>query len=242
MAKILVLMYFSILDGCHLVSFSKSVINDLHYSFLIRMFADKLSDNIIQSVIDLLFEQLKLLVENTSKLILLEISENASESGLEQRQGETSHKHKQLEGALCYFMKFLRRVAVTKAAQQKLISRDWLDLLMAIVSFPSETKEFSHFSLRTRMLTFHLLTFVLPACEDDVLIGTVSMVVSHWIFLLDITGHHAKNQSSWKCINIVMHSSTCIAQSFGKLPQDKNCGYSLLVQMKACHQLGPLVE
>lgn len=170
------------------------------------MFADKLSDSIIQSVIDLLFEQLKLLVENTSKLILLEISKNASECGLEQRQGETSHK--QLEGALCYFMKFLRRVAVTKAAQQKFVSRDWLELLMAVVSFPSKTKEFCHFSLRTRMLTFHLLTFVLPACEDDVLIGTVSMVVSHWIFLLDITGHHAKNQSSWKGINIIMHSIT----------------------------------
>ena len=162
------------------MSFSKAVINDLHFLFLIRMFADKLSDHIIQNVIDLLFKQMKLLVENASKLILLEISENASESGLEQRQGERSRKHKQHEGALCYFMKFLRRVAVSKAAQQKLVSRDWLELFMAIVSFPSKTKEFSHFSLRTRMLTFHLLTFVLPACEDDVLIGIVSTMVSNW--------------------------------------------------------------
>lgn len=176
------------------VSFFKAVVNDLYFSFLIRMFADKLSDHIIQSVIDLLYEQLRLLLENASKLILLEISENASESVLEQRQGERSHKHKQHEGALCYFMKFLRRVAVNKAAQQKLVSRDWLGLFMAVVSFPSEKKEFSHFSLRTRMLTFHLLTFVLPACEDDILIGTVSIMVSHWIqiFLLDITGHHSK--------------------------------------------------
>lgn len=148
--------------------------------FLIRMFADKLSDHIIQSVTDLLYEQLKLLVESASKLILLEISQNASESGLEQRQSERSYKHKQHEGALCYFVKFLRRVAVNKAAQQKLVSKDWLELFMAIVSFPSENKEFSHFSLRTRMLTFHLLTFVLPACEDDVLIGTVSIMVCHW--------------------------------------------------------------
>lgn len=164
------------------------------------MFADKLSDHVIQSVIDLLFEQLKLVVENTSKLILLEISEHASEPDLEQKQGERSHRHvKQNEGALCYFIKFLRRVAVSKAAQQKLVSRDWLELLMAIVSFPSKTKEFSHFSLRTRMLTLHLLTFVLPACEDDVLTGTVSKMVSHLtgIFLVesvvmscDITGHH----------------------------------------------------
>ena len=143
------------------------------------MFADKLSDHIIQSVIDLLYEQLKLLVENSSKFISLEKSENASESGIEQSQGERSHKHKQHEGALCYFMKFLRRVAVNKVAQKKLVSKDWLELFMAIVSFPREKKEFSHFSLRTRMLTFHLLTFVLPACEDDILIGTVSIMVSH---------------------------------------------------------------
>lgn len=162
-----------------LVSLLKAV-NDLHFSFLIRMFADKLSDHIIQSVTDLLYEQLKLLVESASKLILLEISVNAFESGLEQRQSERSYKHKQHEGALCYFMKFLRRVAVNKAAQQKLVSKDWLELFMAIVSFPNEKKEFSHFSLRTRMLTFHLLTFVLPACEDDILIGTVSIMVSHW--------------------------------------------------------------
>ena len=143
------------------------------------MFADKLHDHIVQSVVDLLYEQLKLLVESASKLILVEISENASESGIKQGQGERN-KHRQHEGALCYFMKFLRRVAVNKAAQQKLVSKDWLELFIAIVSFPCKKKEFSHFSLRTRMLTFHLLTFVLPACEDDVLIGTVSIMVPLW--------------------------------------------------------------
>ena len=153
------------------------------YTFLFslyRMFAHKLSDHIMQSVTDLLYEQLKLLVENASKLISLEISENSSESGLEQRQSGRSYKDRQHEGALCYFLKFLRRVAVNKVAQQKLVSKDWLELFMAIVSFPTEKKEFSHFSLRTRMLTFHLLTFVLPVCEDDVLIKTVSIMVSHW--------------------------------------------------------------
>ncbi len=142
------------------------------------MFAEKLSDDVIQSVIDLLFEQLKVLMENASKLILLEISEkNASENVLEQKEGERSHKRKQNEAALCYFIKFLRRVAVTKAAQQKLVSSHWLELFMAIVSFSSKKKEYSHFSLRTRMLTLHLLTFVLPACEDDVLIETVRVIV-----------------------------------------------------------------
>lgn len=141
------------------------------------MFAEKLSDDIIQSVIDLLFEQLKLLMENTSKLILSEISENTSKSLLEQKEVERSYKRKQNEAALCYFIKFLRRVAVTKAAQQKFASSSWLELFMAIVSFSSKKKEFSHFSLRTRMLTLHLLTFFLPACEDDVLIETVRVIV-----------------------------------------------------------------
>lgn len=140
------------------------------------MFAEKLTDDIIQSVIDLLFEQLKLLMENTSKFIFSEISENTSKSVLEQKEVERSHKRKQNEAGLCYFIKFLRRVAVTKAAQQKFTSSSWLELFLAIVSFSSKKKEFSHFSLRTRMLTLHLLTFVLPACEDDVLIEMVRVI------------------------------------------------------------------
>lgn len=148
---------------------------ELKCSFLIRMFADKLSDHIVQSVIDLLFEQLKLLAGNASKLVLMEVPGNVSEPGVEQEKGERSYKCKQNEAALCYFIKFLRRVAVSKVAQQKLVSSHWLELFMAIVSFSSKKKEFSHFSLRTRMLTLHLLTFLLPACEDDILIDKVSI-------------------------------------------------------------------
>lgn len=161
----------------HILASLSKVVTEFNFSFLIRMFAEKLSENVIQSVIDLLFEQLKLLMENASKLILLEKSENASEPVLEQKELERTHKRKQNEAALCYFIKFLRRVAVTKAAQKKLVSSHWIELYMAIVSFSSDKKEFSHFSLRTRMLTSHLLTFVLPACEDDVLIEMVRVIV-----------------------------------------------------------------
>ena len=142
------------------------------------MFADKLSDDIVQSVIDLLFEQLNLLVENTSKLIHLFLPGDASKGSPGQHDSEHSQELKQNESALCYFIAFLRRVAVTKVAKSKLASSHWLDLFMGIVSFTSKGKECSLFGLRIRMLTLHLLTFVLPACEDRVLIKTVSITVS----------------------------------------------------------------
>ena len=134
------------------------------------MFADKLGDHIVQSVMDLLFEQLSLLVESSNKLMSLRGSGNPSEVSLDQRSQEL----KQSETALCYFIAFLRRVAVTQVAQHKLVSGPWIDLLKDIISFRSKGKE-SHFSLRTRMLTLHLLTFILPACEDSILIKTVSV-------------------------------------------------------------------
>lgn len=136
------------------------------------MFADRLSDDIVQSVIDLLFKQLSLLVEN---IILSGVAESGSDVSVGQGKSEHAHELKQNEAALCYFLAFLRRVAVTKVAQTKLVSSPWLDLFMGIISFTSEEKEHSHFGLRTQMLTLHLLTFVLPACEDIVLIKTVSV-------------------------------------------------------------------
>ena len=142
------------------------------------MFADKLSDDIVQSVTDLLFEQLNLLVENTSTLIHSGLPGDASNSSPGQRDSEHSQELKQNESALCYFIAFLRRVAVSKVAQNKMVSNHWLDLFMGIVSFTTKGKECPHFGLRTRMLTLHLLTFVLPACEDRVLIKTVSITVS----------------------------------------------------------------
>lgn len=142
------------------------------------MFADKLSDDVVQSVIDVLFEQFSSLVENTDEFIISRVLGNASEASLDKPESKWSQELKQNEAALCYFIAFLRRVAVTKVAQHKLVSRPWLDLFMDIVSFTSKGKEFSHFGLRTRMLTLHLLTFILPACEDSILIEAVSIGVS----------------------------------------------------------------
>lgn len=143
------------------------------------MFADRLSDDTVQTVIDLLFVQLKSLMENTNKLIHSMATESTSEVSVSQKRCELSQDLKQTEAALCYFITFLRRVAVTKVAQNKLVSSSWIALFMDIVSFTSNGEECTQFGLRTRVLTLHLLTFVLPACEDGPLIETVSIHEDH---------------------------------------------------------------
>jgi len=145
------------------------------------MFADKLSDHVVQSVIDVLLGQLTLLVENASRLNPIGVPGNTSKVISGQQESEHSQELKQNEAALCYFIAFLRRVAVTKVAQHKFVSSRWLDLFMGIVSLNSKGKEFSYYGVRTRMLTLHLLTFVLPACEDSMLIDTVSLNISFLI-------------------------------------------------------------
>lgn len=140
------------------------------------MFADKLGDHIVQSVTDLLFNQLNILVGNTNKLTGSRVPGNASEVKPAYHESQWLQELKQNEAALCYFITFLRRVAVTKEAQQKLVSISWLDLFFSIISFSSKEKE-SPFGLRARMLTLHLLTLVLPACENSILIERVSSKV-----------------------------------------------------------------
>lgn len=52
---------------------------------------------------------------------------------------------------------------------------------MVIVLFFNEKKEFFYFSLRIRLFIFYLLIFVFLVCEDDILIGIVSIMVFYWI-------------------------------------------------------------
>lgn len=167
------------------------------------MFADRLSDDTVQTVIDLLFDQLKSLMENTSKLIHSVTTEITSEVAHSQKRCELSHDLKQSEAALCYFITFLRRVGVTKVAQNKLVSSSWIDLFMDIVSFTSNGKECTQFGLRTRLLTLHLLTFVLPACEDGLLIETVSIHVAHILGTQNIDWFYFFIVSMW-----LLHSPT----------------------------------
>ena len=145
-----------------------------NFHFALRMYADRLGDSVVQSVTDILFKQLKFLVKNSCEL---ESYKDPSQALYQEANNARKQDLRRSESALCYFLAFLRRVAVTKTTQSKLVSSGWTELLIGIISLSVGTMETPHFSLRTRMLTLHLLTIVLPACEDKQLIDTVGNVI-----------------------------------------------------------------
>ncbi|XP_077870271.1 putative E3 ubiquitin-protein ligase HERC1 [Saccoglossus kowalevskii] len=154
-------------------------------------YADKLSSNIIQAVMDLLCNQLNNLLdvacgyankphaslkphektlkedkdENETKTGQQDPSKKADPSKGRPLKPISERSRKLAETSLGDFLVFLRRVASSRVVQQQISDRKWCNLLLSIAGNKPGTATPLVENVRTRLLALHLLEAVLPACD-----------------------------------------------------------------------------
>uniref|UniRef100_A0A0L8HTX3 HECT-type E3 ubiquitin transferase n=1 Tax=Octopus bimaculoides TaxID=37653 RepID=A0A0L8HTX3_OCTBM len=114
------------------------------------MYAERLSDGVIQNVVDLLWKQLE-------KLLSSAVSQ---EKDLQQESCPS-------QIAIGDFLVFLRRIAASVPVQSRLACKKWTSVLLDIAGKFSEKGLPLISSLRTRLIALHLLAVILPACPKD---------------------------------------------------------------------------
>lgn len=70
-----------------------------------------------------------------------------------------------MESQLADFLVFLRRILSLRVAQRASAFVKWIDPLMSIISYKCNSENRFH-NLRTKLLAFHILEALLPACSD----------------------------------------------------------------------------
>ncbi|XP_053504405.1 probable E3 ubiquitin-protein ligase HERC1 isoform X4 [Ictalurus furcatus] len=94
-----------------------------------------------------------------------------------------SYSNKVMESQLADFLVFLRRVLSPSVTKRVSSFSKWIDPLMTIISCHSSSGNPRFHNLRTKLLAFHILEALLPACADslqmkqivDQLFGLLSM-------------------------------------------------------------------
>lgn len=124
------------------------------------MYADRLSDGVIQSVIDLLWRQLE-------KLLSSAILQN----------GEQQKESCPSQIAIGDFLVFLRRIAASAPVQSRLACKKWTNVLLDIAGKFSDKGFPLINSLRTRLIALHLLEVILPNCVTDTDKDSFEMIV-----------------------------------------------------------------
>ena len=130
-----------------------------HLDLFHSIHADKLSDGVIQSIVDLLYKELEVLIQHISRVTSPGVTTDLRESSKE-AQFTAEQEGRATQTALCNFLIFLRTVAITRAVQSKMATNPWVHLLLSLVADGGVA-----FSLRVKMLTLLLLEIILPACN-----------------------------------------------------------------------------
>ncbi|GAB1606906.1 hypothetical protein Ahia01_000973300, partial [Argonauta hians] len=118
------------------------------------MYADRLSDGVIQNVVDLLWKQLE-------KLLSSAVSQDKTATMAHQQESCPS------QIAIGDFLVFLRRIAASVSIQSRLACSKWTDVLLDIAGKFTEKGLPLISSLRSRLIALHLLAVILPACPKD---------------------------------------------------------------------------
>uniref|UniRef100_A0AAR2M095 HECT-type E3 ubiquitin transferase n=1 Tax=Pygocentrus nattereri TaxID=42514 RepID=A0AAR2M095_PYGNA len=79
---------------------------------------------------------------------------------------EVPHSSKVVESQLSDFLVFLRRILSLRVTKRVSSFSRWIDPLMIIISYHSSSGNPHFYNLRTKLLAFHILEALLPACSD----------------------------------------------------------------------------
>ncbi|XP_077988697.1 putative E3 ubiquitin-protein ligase HERC1 [Glandiceps talaboti] len=195
-------------------------------------YADKLSCNVVQAVVDVLCNQLNNLLEVSSgysyqaNTNLFRSGENGQSEGKDDNKTDqenpehdtknedviksknvrpiSEHSRKLAETSLGDFLVFLRRVASSRIVQEKMASKKWTCLLLSIAGHKVSTVIPVVQNIRTRLLAVHLLEAVLPACDIGTHCDQIQCVVE---ILFDSIA-----ESAWCTPHVVPDQTTAIKE------------------------------
>uniref|UniRef100_A0A8C2HR54 E3 ubiquitin-protein ligase HERC1 n=1 Tax=Cyprinus carpio TaxID=7962 RepID=A0A8C2HR54_CYPCA len=135
-----------------------------------------------QALMDVMSEQLQGLLHAVHQQEVLErdSTENIQEETSKQESQSLQHKSadavrssRLVESQLADFLVFLRRILSLRVAKRVSASVKWIDPLMTIISYKCSSGNPRFHNLRTKLLAFHILEALLPACSDPVVMKQI---------------------------------------------------------------------
>ncbi|KAF7696652.1 hypothetical protein HF521_005070 [Silurus meridionalis] len=135
--------------------------------------------DVSQALLDVMCEQLQGLLHTYHQQEALESStqceleHNPANTETKQERSETFCSNRVMESQLADFLVFLRRVLSPTVTKRVSSFSRWIDPLMTIISCHSNSGNPRFHNLRTKLLAFHILEALLPACEDSLRIKQI---------------------------------------------------------------------
>uniref|UniRef100_A0A3B3XNW8 Uncharacterized protein n=1 Tax=Poecilia mexicana TaxID=48701 RepID=A0A3B3XNW8_9TELE len=140
--------------------------------------ADSLPLEVSHALMEVMCEQLLNILQNlhqqqTAERLAADLDSNSRSTKLGEHRQITYKSSKVTESQLADLLVFLRRVLSLRVMERLSTFVKWIEPLMAIISpkCPSGSLCFQNF--RTKLLAFHVLERLLPACSDPVQIQQI---------------------------------------------------------------------
>ncbi|XP_073791889.1 probable E3 ubiquitin-protein ligase HERC1 isoform X5 [Danio rerio] len=133
--------------------------------------------DVSQALMDVMSEQLQGLLHAVHQQEVLE--RNSTESIPEETPKQEiadvvrSSSSRVVESQLADFLVFLRRILSLRVAKRVSAFVKWIDPLMTVISYKCSSGNPRFYNLRTKLLAFHILEALLPACADPVIMKQI---------------------------------------------------------------------
>ncbi|XP_051773057.1 probable E3 ubiquitin-protein ligase HERC1 isoform X4 [Ctenopharyngodon idella] len=131
--------------------------------------------DVSQALMDVMSEQLQGLLRAVHQQEVLErdSTEHIQEETTKQESADIVRSSRVVESQLADFLVFLRRILSLKVAKRVSAFVKWIDPLMAVISYKCNSGNPHFHNLRTKLLAFHILEALLPACSDPVIMEQI---------------------------------------------------------------------
>uniref|UniRef100_A0A3B4FFU6 Uncharacterized protein n=1 Tax=Pundamilia nyererei TaxID=303518 RepID=A0A3B4FFU6_9CICH len=129
--------------------------------------ADLLPIDVSQALMEVMCEQLQNILYNFHQQQIAEMG-TAEKTDVDSYTNLVAENSKVVESQLADFLVFLRRVLSLRVMKRLSTFIRWIDPLMAIISHKCSLGSPRFQNLRTKLLTFHVLERLLPACSEPV--------------------------------------------------------------------------
>uniref|UniRef100_A0A9J7YSL0 HECT-type E3 ubiquitin transferase n=1 Tax=Cyprinus carpio carpio TaxID=630221 RepID=A0A9J7YSL0_CYPCA len=128
-----------------------------------------------QALMEVMNEQLQGLLHAIQQQEVLErdSTEHIQEETPKQESADVFRSSRVVESHLADFLVFLRRILSLRVAKRVSAFVKWIDPLMTIISYKCSSGNPRFHNLRTKLLAFHILEALLPACSDPVVMKQI---------------------------------------------------------------------
>ncbi|XP_050948731.1 probable E3 ubiquitin-protein ligase HERC1 isoform X3 [Labeo rohita] len=128
-----------------------------------------------QALMDVMSEQLQGLLHAVHQQEVLErdSTEHIQEETSKIESADVIRSSRVVESQLADFLVFLRRILSLRVAKRVSAFVKWIDPLMTIIAYKCSSGNPRFHNLRTKLLAFHILEALLPACSDPVVMKQI---------------------------------------------------------------------